>query len=671
MLSLIIILAACLRIWGIGFGLPYFEHPDEWAVADEALRMLRTGNFSPFSYTYPTLYVYTQVGLAWLHYAWGTALGIYSSPADINPAAFYIWARTLTAVLGTGCVALTALIGHKLYGWLVGLSAAALLAVLPSVSADAHYVTVDTPASFMTLLAFWAIMRMLHHYLPLQNSSAFRKHDKLASQAMAFLRSDSSIEKSKNLILPGVLVGLAASTKYTCGILIIALTIACLILAWNSSTTIAERLRLTLWYTAIAGFAALLGFTLGTPMWLLEPQRLLADLESIARHYRSGHPGAESSQPALFYWEALRGQAWLLAWLVLAGIGLAIIRRSRADLLLLAVVVPFVLQLSSVRVVFLRNAIPLLPFVILLAAAALVFGIINLITPWQYYERMAKKGHNHNPEQVLQHGMLLYWVLLTLTLILMLQPLRIAFHDEWLRAQPTTRILATRWIEQHAQDGTRIWLEDQTLILPARLRVQGGPPATSHTADWYRSNGFRFVVTNDSIARSDAAALAAFGEAAARFESAGQRHGHSFSIYDLEPGDAANQQRNPSGATLAAGALTLEGYQHLQQVTRGETLALALFWQVNRSIPANYTVFVHLIDAQGNKLAQRDMPPLDGSRPSSSWQPGELIRDDQDLPIPAETPPGRYRLVVGMYDAQTLVSINDSGPIEVGEVKVE
>lgn len=64
------------------------------------------------------------------------------------------------------------------------------------------------------------------------------------------------------------------------------------------------------------------------------------------------------------------------------------------------------------------------------------------------------------------------------------------------------------------------------------------------------------------------------------------------------------------------------------------------------------------------------MPPLDGSRPSSSWQPGELIRDDQDLPIPAETPPGRYRLVVGML-MPTLVSINDSGPIEVGEVKVE
>jgi hypothetical protein len=32
----ILALALGLRVWGLRFGLPYFEHPDEWAVADEA-----------------------------------------------------------------------------------------------------------------------------------------------------------------------------------------------------------------------------------------------------------------------------------------------------------------------------------------------------------------------------------------------------------------------------------------------------------------------------------------------------------------------------------------------------------------------------------------------------------------------------------------------------------
>ena len=93
-----LLLAAILRFWGLRFGLPYFEHPDEWAVAEEALRMLRTGNMSPFSFTYPTLYVYLQVGVAWLHYAWGSSVGLYHSLAEIDPARYYVWARALTAI---------------------------------------------------------------------------------------------------------------------------------------------------------------------------------------------------------------------------------------------------------------------------------------------------------------------------------------------------------------------------------------------------------------------------------------------------------------------------------------------------------------------------------------------------------------------------------------------
>lgn len=643
----ILILTAFLRIWGIGFGLPYFEHPDEWAVADEALRMLRTGEFRPFSYTYPTLYLYAQVGVAALHYAWGATVGLYKNVSEIDPASFYVWGRLLTAILGTGSVALTALIGRRLYGWPVGLMAAALLAVLPAVSGDAHYVTVDTPSAFMTLLAFWAMLRML---------GTCSAPDQASNNKARLWRAP---------VVPGLLVGLAASTKYTGGILIIALLITCLILAWQRTNQPISRLRMALLLMLMAGGAALLGFTLGTPMWLVEPQRLLADLESIARHYRSGHPGAESSQPALFYWEALRGQAWLLAWLVLAGLGLAAIRRRKADVLLLAVIVPFVLQLSSVRVVFIRNAMPLFPFILILAAAFVL---------WLFQSIERRLQQAPVPEQPDDQSYCLspiaYRLLTLTTLILAFQPFSIALRDEWLRAQPTTRVLATQWVERHAPDGTRIWLEDQTLILPSRLRVMGGQPASSHSLQWYRDNAFRYLVTNASIARSDPARLASFGEPVAHFEATGQRHGHSFVIYDMGQSDVADQPRSPSGATLGAGAITLDGYIHPKQVQRGTTLTLALFWQVNRALAGDYTVFVHVIDAQGNTLAQRDMPPLDGSRPSSSWQVGELIRDDQDLPIPADIPAGIYRIVVGMYDAQTLVSINDNGPIDVGEVEL-
>ncbi|HEU5085980.1 MAG TPA: phospholipid carrier-dependent glycosyltransferase, partial [Roseiflexaceae bacterium] len=156
----------------------------------------------------------------------------------------------------------------------------------------------------------------------------------------------------------------------------------------------------------------------------------------------------------------------------------------------------------------------------------------------------------------------------------------------------------------------------------------------------------------------------------ARFAPQGQRLGHTFLVFDTGIADLAGEQRTPSGATLGGGAITLDGYRHPGIVQAGERLPLALFWRANQAIVHDYVVFVHLLDARDTKVAQRDLPPLEGSRPTSSWQAGELLRDDQDLPIPADTPAGRYRLVVGMYDAATFASINDAGPIAIGEVEI-
>ncbi len=637
----VLLLAAFLRFWGVRFGLPYFEHPDEWAVADEALRMLRTGNISPLSFTYPTLYVYMQVGVAWLHYLWGASIGIYHSVAEIDPARFYVWARALTASLGTAAVGLTYLLARRLYGPIAGLLAACFLAVLPTAVGDAHYVTVDTPAMFFTLLALLAITR--------------------------FIKPVETQDIAGAVGIAGIAVGLAASTKYNAGVLVVPLLVAIGLAIrdrMREQRTLPAKtlfpLRLLITLLVAAGLGVAIGFTLGTPLWFAERGRVFDDLASIARHYReTGHPGAESSRPALFYYGALSFEAPVLAWVALAGALLAVVRRRRADLLLLAFVLPYVLQLSSVRVVFFRNAVPLLPALCVLAAAA----VVALVRELSKRQKQASQSSAIN-----RQALVLLIVALT---VITAQPLAKALRDEWLRAQPTTRILATEWVLRHASAGTRIWLEDQTLILPQRLRVQGGQPVTSHPLAWYTEHGFRYLVVNASIAKSDKASLALFGEPVARFEANGQRYGHTFLIYDTGIGDIAQEPRTPSGATLGGGAVVLDGYRHPDASAAGSVLPLALYWRVEREPGHDYTVFVHLLDAQGNKLAQRDLPPLDGSRPTSGWRVGEIIRDDQDLTIPATVPPGRYQIVVGMYDSQTFVAITDNGPIAVGEVEVK
>ena len=84
----------------------------------------------------------------------------------------------------------------------------------------------------------------------------------------------------------------------------------------------------------------------------------------------------------------------------------------------------------------------------------------------------------------------------------------------------------------------------------------------------------------------------------------------------------------------------------------GERLAVTLRWQAVTPVAAEYTAFVHLIGADGRRYAQDDRRPLDGLLPMTHWLPGETLFDRRVLDLPADLPPGRYRLDLGLYDAQ-------------------
>jgi hypothetical protein len=65
----------------------------------------------------------------------------------------------------------------------------------------------------------------------------------------------------------------------------------------------------------------------------------------------------------------------------------------------------------------------------------------------------------------------------------------------------------------------------------------------------------------------------------------------------------------------------------------------------------DWTVFVHLFDQAGNKVAQADAPPLNGFYPTSLWQRPCQVLDIHVLHLPANLPAGEYHVVVGLYDA--------------------
>jgi hypothetical protein len=87
-----------------------------------------------------------------------------------------------------------------------------------------------------------------------------------------------------------------------------------------------------------------------------------------------------------------------------------------------------------------------------------------------------------------------------------------------------------------------------------------------------------------------------------------------------------------------------------EAIKRGETLHLALYWRAEGGIAKDYTVFVHLLDKRGRLWAQSDSEPGGGCNPTSFWDAGEMVKDEHELAIGRNVPPGEYRLEIGMYE---------------------
>ncbi len=105
--------------------------------------------------------------------------------------------------------------------------------------------------------------------------------------------------------------------------------------------------------------------------------------------------------------------------------------------------------------------------------------------------------------------------------------------------------------------------------------------------------------------------------------------------------------------TILGDKVRLLGYNLESGFRPGDGIHLTLFWQCLEEMDQDYTVFTHLIDEKQNIWGQKDNQPVDGFYPTSQWEVGEIVRDQYDILISPETPPGEYPIEVGMYLAET------------------
>lgn len=89
----------------------------------------------------------------------------------------------------------------------------------------------------------------------------------------------------------------------------------------------------------------------------------------------------------------------------------------------------------------------------------------------------------------------------------------------------------------------------------------------------------------------------------------------------------------------------------------GGDFTLSLYWQADGPTAEPYTVFTHLLAADGFNQAGQDNPPVWGSYPTTDWQPGERVTDKYTLTLPPGIPPGAYRVSVGWYHSETLARV--------------
>ena len=89
------------------------------------------------------------------------------------------------------------------------------------------------------------------------------------------------------------------------------------------------------------------------------------------------------------------------------------------------------------------------------------------------------------------------------------------------------------------------------------------------------------------------------------------------------------------------------------EVEAGGQLPLTLYWQAVQPFERSWKVFVHLIDSQGNIVAQQDQIPGAGQFPTTGWLPNEYLSDAYTLPIPPDVGGDSqgYHLRLGFYDA--------------------
>jgi len=459
-----LVLAFLLRVWGVRFGFPYVYHYDEPTYVRIALDL---GRGVVGEQPNPTGFSNILFGQYAAWYGLGALVGESASEltvAESWPAhptfAAILLGRITSAFLGTLTVAVVYRLGRLLSGRTVGLLGASFLAVAFLHVRGSHYTVPDVAATFLVsgavLLAALAIRQ----------------------------------GRRQLVCLSAAIAGLAVATKWTAAPVILAPSLAA-IQVFGMLGERRPRLSGVAFGLLAASSLFAVGFVAGGFEVLLEPRRYW---DYLLLEYRAGAAGGfwiwqvDTVSGWLFYLKTLTyGLGALPLAMALAGLArrllMAFRTRDRTSILALSFVLPYFIAVGSTRHYFARYALPLIPFLALFAAET-----VSLLARWLSSRlRVAKAS-----------------IVATLVVLVIVQPLAASIWHGVLLTRTDTRTLAKNWIESRIPAGAKLALDWPVYSPPLSrelytVREQGRIGLAKHSLDWYRDEGFDYIVTSNFV----------------------------------------------------------------------------------------------------------------------------------------------------------------------------
>jgi len=362
----------------------------------------------------------------------------------------YLTARLVLVAISLGGVAAAWWLGRAAYGPVAGFVAAAAVAVETTYVAYSRMAVTDVPLAVGVTVAL-------------------------------------ALMVSGRIELAGLAVGLAASAKYP-GVILLAPLVAA---AWGSWRRLAISVAL-----------ALLAFAATSPYVLFDLRQAADDAWRVGRWAQTGWLGFENDHaaPIAFaarLWDGF-GPALLIA---VAGLVVALVHRTRADLVLGTFVLAYFASLLVLHSHFDRYLIPLVP------ALGALAGRLRALAP--------------------------------VTLLMLVVPLTWGVRDARDLTTTDARVVAARWVVRQLPEGAYLAADPSTpdfpcyRVLALKLPRPGQPHDPNRNVSRLRDLGVRYVIVTGAVEDRVLAAASHYPPEARFYENLR----HDPRVYSIRPHD--------------------------------------------------------------------------------------------------------------------------------------